>query len=144
MTAGRTRIRASSSATARTSPGWGGTAHYVRTKLDGTYFIPLDRYTGNSDWGFAISAGGGYLSEVGGHQEKIIDRFFLGGDNLRGFQSAGAGPHAIPIQQGWVNYGSDSIGGRFIYTQSTELHFPLPISAGPRGCPAGRSWTSAA
>jgi outer membrane protein insertion porin family len=28
-----------------------------------------------------------------------------------------------------VEFGSDSIGGRFIYTQSTELRFPLPISA---------------
>ncbi len=26
-------------------------------------------------------------------------------------------------------FGADSIGGRFIYTQSSELRFPLPISA---------------
>ncbi len=26
-------------------------------------------------------------------------------------------------------FGSDSIGGKFIYTQSTELRFPLPISS---------------
>ncbi len=108
--------------------GLGGDAHYVRTKLDGTYFIPLDAYTGNSDWGFAISAGGGYLFNLG-RQEKIIDRFFLGGDNLRGFQSGGAGPHTLPqfISPG-VTSSSDSIGGRAIWTQSTELHFPLPIS----------------
>jgi len=101
--------------------GLGGSARYVRTKLDGTYFIPLDRFTGDSDWGIALSAGAGYLAQLG-RQEKIIDRFFLGGDNLRGFQSGGAGPHA-------VGSGSvDSIGGRLIYTQSTELRFPLPIS----------------
>ena len=58
-----------------------------------------------------------------GREEKIIDRFFLGGDNLRGFQSGGAGPHAIGANT------VDSIGGRLIYTQSTELRFPLPISA---------------
>lgn len=108
--------------------GLGGTAHYVRNKIDGTYFVPLDRFTGNSDWGISISAGAGYLSELGGSQEKIIDRFFLGGDNLRGFESGGVGPHSIPVAQGGVVYGSDSVGGRFIYTQSTELHFPLPIS----------------
>ena len=101
--------------------GLGGSAHYVRTKLDGTYFIPLDRFTGDSDWGIALSAGGGYLAQLGS-QEKIIDRFFLGGDNLRGFQSGGAGPHAV----GGTSV--DSIGGRLIYTQSTELRFPLPIS----------------
>jgi len=107
--------------------GLGGTARYVRTKLDGTYYIPLERFTGDSDWGIALSAGGGYLAQLG-RQEKIIDRFFLGGDNLRGFQSGGAGPHAIvtPFQGVTSN---DSIGGRLIYTQSTELRFPLPISA---------------
>jgi outer membrane protein insertion porin family len=101
--------------------GLGGTARYVRTKLDGTYFIPLERFTGDADWGIALSAGAGYLAQLG-KQEKIIDRFFLGGDNLRGFQSGGAGPHAVGATS------VDSIGGRLIYTQSTELRFPLPIS----------------
>ncbi len=104
--------------------GLGGNAHYVRTKLDGTYYIPLESITGDRDWSIALSAGVGYLAELGS-REKIIDRFFLGGDNLRGFQSGGAGPHAIPTT---ANPSSDSIGGRFIYTQSTELRFPLPVS----------------
>jgi outer membrane protein insertion porin family len=109
--------------------GLGGTAHYVRNKIDSTYFIPLDAFTGNSDWGISVSGGAGYLAEINGHVESIIDRFYLGGDNLRGFQNGGAGPHSLPVAVGGVVYGSDSIGGRFIYTQSTELHFPLPISA---------------
>ena len=100
--------------------GLGGDAHYVRTKLDSTYFIPLASITGDEDWSVAVSGGIGYLFNLG-YREKIVDRFFLGGDNLRGFQSGGAGPHAIN--------GGDSLGGRFIYTQSTELRFPLPISA---------------
>ena len=108
--------------------GIGGTAHYIRNKVDGTYYIPLDQFTGNSDWGFRLSAGAGYLAQLDGHVESIVDRFYLGGDNLRGFQNGGAGPHAIPLAQGGVIYGADSVGGRFIYTQSTELHYPLPIS----------------
>lgn len=99
--------------------GLGGTAHFVRAKIDGSYFIPLDRFTGDSDWGVAVSAGTGYLFDLG-QTEKIIDNFFLGGDNLRGFQTGGAGPHAVD--------GGDSLGGRFIWTQSTELRFPLPVS----------------
>ncbi len=102
--------------------GLGGTARYLRSKVDATYYIPLESITGDSDWSVAISAGGGYLAQLG-KEEKIIDRFFLGGDNLRGFQSGGAGPHAV----GGTTV--DSIGGRLIYTQSTELRFPLPISA---------------
>jgi outer membrane protein insertion porin family len=99
--------------------GAGGDVHYVRSRGDVRYYVPLDYFTGNSDWDIALSAGAGYLSNLG-HGERIIDRFFLGGDNLRGFESGGAGPHD-------VNTG-DSLGGRFIYTQSTELRFPLPVS----------------
>lgn len=99
--------------------GLGGNVHYVRAKLDGNYYIPLESFTGDPEWGVVLSAGTGYLFNFDSH-ERIIDRFFLGGDNLRGFQSGGAGPHAIN--------GGDSLGGRFIWTQSTELRFPLPLS----------------
>lgn len=104
--------------------GLGGDVHYIRSKLDTTYFIPLESLTGDPDWSVAISGGVGYLAELGGKQ-RIIDRFFLGGDNLRGFLDGGAGPHAIPIT---ANGFPDSIGGNFIWTQSTELRFPLPVS----------------
>ena len=99
--------------------GIGGNAKFFRTKADAAYYIPFDKWTGNSDWFLSLSVGGGYLDPLG-QQEQIIDRFFLGGDNLRGFQLGGAGPHAI-------NSG-DALGGRLLWTQSSELHFPLPIS----------------
>ena len=105
--------------------GLGGTAKYIRTKLDGTYFIPLERYFGNNDWDISISGGIGYLFDLGVN-ESIIDNFFLGGDNLRGFQTGGVGPHSVPTTQFPT---SDSLGGRYIWTQSTELRFPLPVSA---------------
>jgi outer membrane protein insertion porin family len=101
--------------------GIGGTARYLRSKIDANYYIPLEWLTGDEDWTLALSAGAGYLAQLG-REEKIIDRFFLGGDNLRGFQSGGAGPHAIGTST------IDSIGGRLIYTGTTELRFPLPIS----------------
>ena len=98
--------------------GIGGDARFVRTRLDGSYYIPLDAFTGNSKWGISLSAGTGYLFTLG-RQEKIIDNFFLGGASLRGFQDGGVGPHDVAT--------GDSLGGRFFYTQSTELHFPLPL-----------------
>ncbi len=101
--------------------GFGGNARFARTRLDGAYYIPLDFLTGNTDWGIALSAGTGYLFNLG-RQESVIDRFYLGGDNLRGFEIGGAGPHVVN-SDGTV----DSVGGRFIYTQSTELRFPLPV-----------------
>jgi outer membrane protein insertion porin family len=134
--------------------GLGGDEHYLRSKLDSTYFLPLDRFTGNSDWGISFSQGAGYLYNLQS-KERIIDRFFLGGDNLRGFLDQGVGPHSVaystctqtvaqieaaevtakqPINGACPKidifyHGSDSIGGNFIYTQSTELHFPLPVPA---------------
>jgi outer membrane protein insertion porin family len=98
--------------------GAGGDQHYLRSKIDGAYYLPLDSIFGSTDWYLSVKAGAGYLSYLGGRQ-LIIDNFFLGGDNLRGFAIAGAGPHDSV---------GDSIGGRFIWTQSTELHYPLPIS----------------
>lgn len=99
--------------------GLGGDVDYIRSSLNEAYYIPLDRFTGTSDWGFKLALGGGYLANLG-QQEQIIDRFFLGGDNLRGFEIGGAGPHDA--------YSGDPLGGRFIYTGSFELRYPLPVS----------------
>jgi outer membrane protein insertion porin family len=101
--------------------GLGGTESFVRGKIDGSYFIPLDAITHTTDWDLEFSAGVGKLWDIGSSQERIIDRFFLGGDNLRGFQPAGVGPRDLTDPY------EDAIGGRFIWTQSTELHYPLPV-----------------
>lgn len=99
--------------------GVGGDAKFVRTNLNGAYYIPLERLLGNRDWDIKISGSIGYLFNLG-QQEQIIDRFFLGGENLRGFEIGGAGPHDPST--------GNPLGGRFIWTQSTELRFPLPVS----------------
>ncbi len=100
--------------------GLGGDAKFVRGNLSGAYYVPLDSFTGNSDWSVKIAGSAGYLYTIGG-KDLIIDRFFLGGDNLRGFQTGGAGPHDA--------VSGDPVGGRFLWTQTTELQFPLPVSA---------------
>ncbi len=105
--------------------GLGGNEEFVRAKVDTAYYIPLAGLTGNRDWGIAINAGTGYLFTLGG-RTSIVDRFFLGGDNLRGFLDGGVGPHAAPPPG--AQYYADSLGGQFIWTQSTELRFPLPLS----------------
>jgi outer membrane protein insertion porin family len=130
--------------------GLGGDEHYLRSKIDSTYFLPLDWLTGNSNWGFSFTQGTGYLYSLQSKQ-LIIDRFFLGGDNLRGFLDQGAGPHSVAYStcvdqngnnvatpKGGCNttgssyptvlyHGADPLGGDFIWTQSTEFHFPLPV-----------------
>jgi outer membrane protein insertion porin family len=99
--------------------GLGGDSDYVRAKLDGGLYVPLDYFSGNSLWTLALSGSAGYLYNYGGRQ-FIIDNFFLGGQNMRGFEQGGAGPHDKAT--------GDSLGGDFIYTQTTEVRFPLPIS----------------
>jgi outer membrane protein insertion porin family len=100
--------------------GLGGDARFVRGSLNGAYYIPLERLFGDPDWGIKIAATTGYMSLLSGGREEIIDRFFLGGDNLRGFQTGGVGPHDTGT--------GDPLGGRFIWTQTTEMRFPLPVS----------------
>ena len=99
--------------------GLGGDVRFIRTNVNGAYYIPLEQYFGDPEWGIKLAASTGYLAFLGG-RELIIDRFFLGGDNLRGFQTGGAGPHDARTR--------DPLGGRFIWTQTTELRFPMPVS----------------
>jgi len=98
----------------------GGTAKYVRLSPDISYYIPLEHVFGSKAWVLKFGATGGDLIPILGYQENIVDRFFLGGDSLRGFADGGVGPHDADTQ--------DSVGGRIMWTQTTELHFPLPVS----------------
>jgi outer membrane protein insertion porin family len=99
--------------------GLGGDVAYVRMRGDVAGYIPLERLLGDNDYVIALQAGVGQLTPWGDRPERIIDRFFLGGDNLRGFALAGAGPRDTATQ--------DPLGGRLIWTQTTELRFPLPV-----------------
>lgn len=99
--------------------GLGGDVSYVRLRLDGSYYIPFERWLGDPDYVLALSASAGHLATYGSKRERIIDRFFLGGENLRGFAVAGAGPRDVSTD--------DALGGRTIWTQTTEMRFPLPL-----------------
>jgi outer membrane protein insertion porin family len=111
--------------------GLGGSAKYIRLSPDIAYYIPLERIFGSKAWVLKFSASGGDLIPVFGYHDKIVDRFFLGGDNLRGFADGGVGPTTVetPAEQAaGYSDGGQSVGGRVLWTQSTELHFPMPVS----------------
>jgi len=101
--------------------GLGGDEHYVRAQLNGSYYVPLQAITGNSDWVLVIKGAGGSMWNYDGNHEQIVDHFFLGGETLRGFAAGGAGPHD--------SITGDSLGGRTEWNQTTEVDFPLPVSA---------------
>ena len=104
--------------------GLGGNEKYIRSKIDASYYIPLDYFTGNHDWTVSLKAGTGYLVDYDHGRQDIVDNFYLGGDNLRGFYDGGVGPYSNPTS---TYPAADALGGRFIYTQSTQLNFPLPV-----------------
>jgi outer membrane protein insertion porin family len=110
--------------------GLGGTAKYVRLSPDISYYIPLEHVFGNKAWVLKLSATGGDLIDIGGYNDKIEDRFFLGGDNLRGFADGGVGPYVEPVYNsaGAQTSSGGQIGGRHLWTASAEVHFPLPVS----------------
>jgi outer membrane protein insertion porin family len=108
--------------------GFGGTAKYVRISPDASYYVPLERVFGSNAWVLKFAASGGDLIPILGYEDKIEDRFFLGGDSLRGFADGGVGPSVAQNAAGTVSGSGDEIGGNKMWTQSTELHFPLPVS----------------
>ena len=91
--------------------GLGGSVKYLRNKLKAIqYFTFTDDLIGS------LSGNFGYIF---GLEDKIriVDRFFLGGRNMRGFESHGVGPRDTAT--------SDAIGGNLILTVKSELKFPL-------------------
>ena len=93
--------------------GVGGTVHYLRSTINGSQYFPLSpQYT------LSLNGRTGYIFGLG-EDVNIGDRFFLGGDSLRGFKSAGAGPRDLPT--------GDSLGGEWIYNGSVELKVPVGL-----------------
>ncbi|MCC6105134.1 outer membrane protein assembly factor BamA [Acetobacter sp.] len=104
--------------------GLGGDERYVRGKINGAYYIPLDDLTNSHEWTASFRAGMGYMTDWGGGRHDIIDNFYLGGNNLRGFLDGGAGPRSV----GYAGHSSeDLLGGRFMYNASAQLNFPIPF-----------------
>lgn len=111
--------------------GLGGNERYVRNKLQAGYYYSIFEQVVAS-----ASAEGGVIVPVN-DDLRISNRFFLGGDNLRGFAVGGAGPRDTATD--------DALGGRYYYTGSVELSFPLGLPQefgifGKAFVDAGSSW----
>jgi len=94
--------------------GLGGSVSYLRNVLGAGYFLPM------FDTSVVASLRGevGYIVGIG-EDVRLVDRFFVGDSNLRGFSSAGVGPRDIVTD--------DAIGGNLSATGSAELQFPLGL-----------------
>lgn len=103
--------------------GLGGNVRYIRNRLKATEYFKLA-----NSWIFSLEGEGGYINGLG-KKVRIADRFFLGGDTLRGFKFSGIGPRD---QTPGAN--SDALGGNRFARGSAELTMPsgLPEEVGVR------------
>jgi outer membrane protein insertion porin family len=102
--------------------GVGGDQYFARNRLQmGTYYSVIEDYV------VSVTGDLGYLEPLSNDLVHISNRFFLGGDSLRGFQTGGVGPRDVLT--------GSSLGGKEMYAGSLEFTFPtgLPKEIGIRG-----------
>ncbi len=90
-----------------------GDSRFIRNRVDGGTF-----YKVADEWVLSVTGGAGYIVELG-KPVRISDRFFVGGDDLRGFATAGVGPRDVVTE--------DALGGEWMYTGTVQLSFPLGL-----------------
>ena len=93
--------------------GVGGDTRYLRTTLKGGKFYPL-----MDQWVLSFTGRTGYIVGLG-EDVRLSDRYFVGGDDLRGFATHGVGPRDKNTK--------DALGGEWMYSGSTEISFPLGL-----------------
>jgi len=93
--------------------GLGGDVRYVRTLLTGGYY-----YSVAPQWVLSLTGEGGYIHGIE-DTVRIEDRFFVGGDNLRGFATGGIGPRDLAT--------NDALGGNIYYVGTVSLGFPVGL-----------------
>jgi outer membrane protein insertion porin family len=94
--------------------GIGGQVDYIRTKVQSAYYYPLA-----PEWVVTVSGEGGAIKGLAGQIVRIEDRFFIGGENVRGFATSGMGPRDATT--------GDALGGNDYYAASLQLGFPLGL-----------------
>jgi outer membrane protein insertion porin family len=94
--------------------GLGGDVAFARATVTGGVYYPLD-----PDHVLSFTGEEGRVLGIFGQDVRIEDRYFVGGDNLRGFQTGGIGPRD--------SVSHDSLGGDTYYVGSLGLTYPLGL-----------------
>ncbi|MET0271472.1 MAG: outer membrane protein assembly factor BamA [Phenylobacterium sp.] len=93
--------------------GIGGDVKYLRTEGDGGWY-----YGFNKSFILSVTGSAGFVGGWSGDHVRINDRFYKGGNNFRGFETAGIGPRDL---NGGTNY---ALGGKAYAIGSVELTVP--------------------
>ena len=94
--------------------GAGFGVKYIRSKVDAGYYYSLW-----PNWVMGLTGEAGDIFGWGGQPVLLQDRFFVGGDNLIGFEQAGIGPRDT--------ISGDALGGNEYYTAKLALGIPLGL-----------------
>lgn len=93
--------------------GIGGSKQYLRNVVSGGTYFPL-----YDQWVLSVGGSVGHIIGIG-QDVGLLDRFQIGGDDLRGFATSGVGPRDATTK--------DALGGEWMYNGSVELKFPLGL-----------------
>ncbi len=101
--------------------GLGGDEKFFKFDVKAYQFYTIADY-----WTFKFHANGGYIVGYGGKDVRLSNRYYLGGNNLRGFEFGGVGARD--------KYTSDALGGNWMVYGGAELTFPIGLEeVGIRG-----------
>ncbi len=95
--------------------GLGGSIRHIRNTARAGAHYPV-----TEDLIFSFGGKAGYVAGLG-KDVHFLERFFAGGDDIRGFATAGIGPRDAIT--------SDSLGGEWMYSGKFQLTFPLGLPA---------------
>lgn len=103
--------------------GVGGNTRYLKHGASAKKYLPLYK----KDVVLGLSASAGNIYGWGKKGVRLGDRYFIGSDQLRGFEVAGIGPRD--------KKDGDALGGTSYYIGTAELIFPvgLPADLGVKG-----------
>ncbi len=94
--------------------GLGGSQKFLRNNVGVGQFFELDDQVI-----LGLTANAGIISAYDDEKIRITERYYLGGDTLRGFASAGVSPRD--------KRSSDALGGLWQYYGSAQVKFPLGL-----------------
>jgi outer membrane protein insertion porin family len=93
--------------------GLGGDVRYFSNEIAGGYYLPI-----GDDVTLELASEAGYIHGLG-DDIRVVDAFFVGGQNLRGFSDGGIGPQDLAT--------GDQLGGNIYAVGSIQLSFPLGL-----------------
>lgn len=94
--------------------GLGGDNQFFRNEIQSEYYHPFAK-----QWTGVFIGAAGHIQSIG-NDVGIDQRFFIGSQEIRGFQVAGIGPRDLAT--------NDVLGGNTYYANTLELRFPLGLS----------------